>query len=935
MEEIQTILKYERMVVVDAQGRSGETMTLSGSGWKFTGFYGEPNRNNIRVVKDSWEVQATADVKGKVRNCAYNLKEWGKKIYGNFSGRIKDCKLELKRLRATNNRREEVIDKVTRKITEAQNEQLLSEVTTKEVKYALFQMHLDKSPGPDGMTPGFFQRHWSIVGDDIVKMVREFLFEGVMLEGLNETNLVLIIKKNNPSTSASIPGRLSSDNILVSYEVMHFLKNKRAGKEGYMAIQLDMSKAYDWLEQDFLKAMLGKMGFNNHWIKFVMVSITYVSYNIVHALMMKEADMNNKYLGLPNLLREKKSVLLGFLKEKLEHKIRGWERKPVSKASQEILIKMVGQSLPTYAMSVFLLPKDLVSKIVKVFTRFGGILSQPWLANIDNSYVTTVSDTIQHNKVQGLMYIDRKEWDQEVVQDLFNHRDQRCILETPICEGEDTIIWKHEISGENTVKSAYRFLHRIQGNFSTDQRSKVLMQLWKIKAPPRVLNVVWRPVVGSLPTLLQLYQRHVQVRPQGNSIKVTVDAALFSERNEYGLGTVARDSDGLLVATKMVCFAGAVISEFAEALTIKEALSWIKDQEWQEVMLESYFLAAVQAIRRKVSMRDLTTVYRPGGIEPYDGARMDQLFYNAPGTEYVPAPRHPDLSEYTFEQIDDLVKAVFHFGDGMEWRWPEPHERVYHRPVGGWVAIPLEHLRSMRPNLHQFTMSLCRDVYGIPFTQLAPNSVKWVSWFLACCHVKKYLPMFKLFHYLFKIKKSTLPPIFEFTFNIYGCGFPPDAKKAPVFMLNSLRGWHQEFIFVRGWDLEFMPMYKTALKNNRFPSETYNQTLVPSLPFLNPFHHAMSQQFKDLAGRFKKIGGAVQLDSGKKKVGAGSGSQARNVGSSGNSVRQSAPVVTTPIVLEPDEVEVLELDEEEVGTLNPRKRKAMEEAVGGSRTPPA
>ena len=98
--------------------------------------------------------------------------------------------------------------------------------------------------------------------------------------------------------------------------------------------------------------------------------------------------------------------------------------------------------------------------------------------------------------------------------------------------------------------------------------------------------------------------------------------------------------------------------------------------------------------------RDLTTAYRPGGLEPYDGARMDQLFYNAPGTRYVPAPRHPDLSEYTFQQIDDLVKAVFHFGDDMEWRWPEPHERVYHRPAGGWVGIPLEHLRSMRPNLH-------------------------------------------------------------------------------------------------------------------------------------------------------------------------------------------------------------------------------------------
>lgn len=31
-------------------------------------------------------------------------------------------------------------------------------------------------------------------------------------------------------------------------------------------------------------------------------------------------------------------------------------------------------------------------------------------------------------------------------------------------------------------------------------------------------------------------------------------------------------------------------------------------------------------------------------------------------------------------------------------------------------------------------------------------------------------------------------------------------------MLNSLRGWHQEFIFVRGGNLKFMPLFKYRLK---------------------------------------------------------------------------------------------------------------------------
>ncbi|XP_074362405.1 uncharacterized protein LOC141702670 [Apium graveolens] len=93
------------------------------------------------------------------------------------------------------------------------------------------------------------------------------------------------------------------------------------------------------------------------------------------------------------------------------------------------------------------------------------------------------------------------------------------------------------------------------------------------------------------------------VRPQGNSIKVMVDAALFANRKEYGLGVVARDSDGKVVVARTRCFSGKVAAEFAEALAIKEALSWIKEYDWQEVVLESDCLAAVQAVRSKVEMR--------------------------------------------------------------------------------------------------------------------------------------------------------------------------------------------------------------------------------------------------------------------------------------------------------------------------------------------
>ncbi|KAL0444691.1 UNVERIFIED_CONTAM: LINE-1 retrotransposable element O protein [Sesamum latifolium] len=87
---------------------------------------------------------------------------------------------------------EEAVGCLEQRVTPAMNEALNQPFTLEEITCALKQMHPLKSPGPDGISPIFYQKYWSIVGPE----------------------------------SAFIPGRLIMDNVLLAYELNHFLKQK-------------------------------------------------------------------------------------------------------------------------------------------------------------------------------------------------------------------------------------------------------------------------------------------------------------------------------------------------------------------------------------------------------------------------------------------------------------------------------------------------------------------------------------------------------------------------------------------------------------------------------------------------------------------------------------------------------------------------------------
>ncbi|KAL0367155.1 UNVERIFIED_CONTAM: putative mitochondrial protein [Sesamum radiatum] len=150
-----------------------------------------------------------------------------------------------------------------------------------------------KCPGPDGMPPLFYQKFWHVIRSDVINCVLHVLNSGTLLHKMNFTHIVLIPKRSDPETvahfcpislcntivkiaskcianrlkpildmvispaqSAFIPGRLITDNVMVAFEINHFVKQRTRGKAGHFALKLDMSKTYDRVEWNFLRAMM-------------------------------------------------------------------------------------------------------------------------------------------------------------------------------------------------------------------------------------------------------------------------------------------------------------------------------------------------------------------------------------------------------------------------------------------------------------------------------------------------------------------------------------------------------------------------------------------------------------------------------------------------------------------------------------------------------
>jgi hypothetical protein len=100
----------------------------------------------------------------------------------------------------------------------------------------------------------------------------------------------------SPMQSAFVPGHLITDNVLIAYESIHAIKNKRSSTNGLCEVKLDMHKAYDRVEWIFLENMMRRLGFDGRWISLMMACVSSVHYQV--RFNSEETDMFTPMRGL-------------------------------------------------------------------------------------------------------------------------------------------------------------------------------------------------------------------------------------------------------------------------------------------------------------------------------------------------------------------------------------------------------------------------------------------------------------------------------------------------------------------------------------------------------------------------------------------------------------------------------------------------------------
>ena len=178
-----------------------------------------------------------------------------------------------------------------------------------------------------------------------------------------------------------------------------------------------------------------------------------------------------------------------------------------------------------------------------------------------------------------------------------------------------------------------------------------------------------------------------------------------------------------------------------------------------------------------------------------------------------------------------MITRLFRIDGGYEWRVAREDERLYSRDAEGFVAIPIAHLKAgLRFPMHKFMYSLFKDHFCCPLSQVSPNAIRTILWYIAACTKDGRQPTFKGFFILFYVRVTGAKPFYEVHLNHANAVGRQLGEFVPFKFPKGMADWQEEFIMVRGGDLAFLPNFAKEVKPEyRVDRKGPNETVVTNL----------------------------------------------------------------------------------------------------------
>ncbi|XP_074305003.1 uncharacterized protein LOC141639928, partial [Silene latifolia] len=279
---------------------------------------------------------------------------------------------------------------------EAHKEILNKPVTTEEIKEAFFQVPIDKSPGLDGYTIGFFKDSWDIVGNDVCFAIQDFFSTVISKLLCNRLSMVLpdLVSENQ---GAFIKGRSIIENILICQDL--FKMYNRQAVSPRCLFKIDLQKAYDTVEWNFVAQLLEDdlLMFCKGNVQSIMLMMrAFSSFSKASGLSMNSSKSEVYYSGVSQTIKDDIRQITGFtegsmpfrylevpvqatrltkiecniLVEKMVNRIRSLGAKKLSYAGRLVLVNSVLNTLHNYCSGIFLIPKCVVKRIEAVCRNY-------------------------------------------------------------------------------------------------------------------------------------------------------------------------------------------------------------------------------------------------------------------------------------------------------------------------------------------------------------------------------------------------------------------------------------------------------------------------------------------------------------------------------------------------------------------------------------